>query len=55
MTPWKLAALVLFLLLPGGSLALLAMAALKALHFGKIRLSKASPSRAPPAPATADA
>ena len=38
MTPWKLISLMLLILVPGGSLVLLAMATAKALKAGRDRL-----------------
>jgi hypothetical protein len=48
MTPWKLIAMVFVLLLPGGSLVLLALATAKALGDGKLHLfQRNSPAPAP--------
>ena len=44
MFPWKVVALVVLALMPGGSLLLLVLAAFKAVQLGKSRLPKASPA-----------
>lgn len=48
MTPWKVFLFVLVLVLPGGSLLLLALATAKALYLGKNRLAKRCPAPAQP-------